>query len=526
MNLYEAFRALNALNEDTFSVDADGIQKLSEFEQSDDLTDEISIIDPEAESEEDLNDSYVGKVILDCCVCHSKLYKAKEEVTLNDEGLLANVGEECPYCYTPDGFKVIGEVAPFGGSDDVEDNVDVEEEPTVTESLDEGIFDFGKKKQKAEVERKRKEQEAQRKQAEKEQDEENEIQRQSDVIASWKRHDDSDRQAKRDYERSRYNSIKGDRPSNTGYRGVSYSGGDYYSESLEEASAVATRPSIASVLSKNMDSLYAYETPNELRNAIMELVTSSDVDPKEIRKLQTALFSKKSVGALLSTIATYMTGDRVVDTTGKNAENNKAVNESVNNVTIETDDDTVDVAMDGNGGVTVNATPNVAANAGDEVIAPVSDETMTEIEGGNETPEETVEGDEFDVDIDEFDEESFDELGESYFKHIYENVDGYKTNTIKELNNQLIVEGTLKFNSGSLKKTSFVFEALDIDKNGRARFVGDNVQITDGKKAFTVTGSLKGNKFITESLNYNYKDKGVDGKTTRVYGTARVSKRG
>lgn len=647
MNLCEAFRALNALNEDTFSVDADGINKLSEFEQSDDLTDEISIIDPEAETEDELSDSYIGKVILDCCVCHSKLYKSKEDVTLDDEGLLANVGEECPYCYTPDGFKVIGEVAAFGAEEPTEKEDDDSEElldsdvpvtsnvtangksvgaggmteslnevadkygwdpdrlphkgdrvkvtgfayadrklenkfsvnslgtviiasifpgsglknkflveldegrdgwvtedniellePEVTKrrreydkvkkdlhgaSVNEGIFNFGKKKKQQNAERARKEQERQRRQTDIEDEED---QRGAQIARDWKEREDRQRQARREYETSRYNSIKGDRSSNTGYRGVNYSGGDYYSESLKEASAVATRPSIASVLSKNMDSLYSYDNANELRNAIMDIVNNSEVDPKEIAKLQRALFSKKSVSALLSTIGTYMTGERVVDTTGRNAEMNNSVNESVNNITIETDEDTVDVAMDGNGGVTVNTTPTNTADSGDEVIAPVSDETMTEIEGNDEPIEEPVEGEEMDVNLDEFDEDSFDELGESYFKRIYENVDGYTTTAIKERGNQLIVEGTIKFNSGNLKKTSFVFEALDIDKNGRARFVGDNVQITDGKKAFTVTGSVKGNKFITESLNYNYRDKGTDGKSTRVYGTARVIKRG
>lgn len=607
MNLCEAFRALNALNEDTFSVDADGINKLSAFEQSDDLTDEISIIDPDAETEEELSDSYVGKVILDCCVCHSKLYKSKDEVTLDDEGLMANVGEECPYCYTPDGFKVIGEVAPFdnedsdnnGGADEVEEgllggdvNVKIDGSDsavgflggsanTTNESLQDGIFNPNKKKG-ATKDRADMKQTAIRPSAALDWDEETKF-------------------------------IKDD------------------TYPMQEASAVATRPSIASVLSKNMDSLYSYDNASELRNAIMDIVTNSEVDPKEVSKLQRALFSKKSVSALLSTIGTYMTGERVVDTTGRNAEMNnavnesksidedtevltvgkltrlvkkltgldtykthstsirgyrspgegsfqvtkegfnsfriifyrnkemqqkvkdelisqgynvydmandivvdaskcvtesKSINESVNNITIETDEDTVDVAMDGNGGVTVNATPTSAADSGDEVIVPVSDETMTEIEGNDEPIEEPTEGDEMDVNIDEFDEESFDELGESYFKRIYENVNGYKTTSIKESNNQLIVEGTLKFNSGNLKKTSFVFEALDIDKNGRARFVGDNKQITEGKKAFTLVGKVRGNKFITESMNYNYRDKGTNGKTTRVYGNARVSKRG
>ena len=56
MHMLEAFRALNALNEDIFSLDADGIDKLSNFTQNDDLEDDVQIIDPEAETEDDLQD--------------------------------------------------------------------------------------------------------------------------------------------------------------------------------------------------------------------------------------------------------------------------------------------------------------------------------------------------------------------------------------------------------------------------------------------------------------------------------------
>ena len=70
MQILEAFRALNALNEDVFSLDADGVKGLSDFKNNDDFEDDISIIDPEAETTEDLQDNYIGKVILDCCVCH------------------------------------------------------------------------------------------------------------------------------------------------------------------------------------------------------------------------------------------------------------------------------------------------------------------------------------------------------------------------------------------------------------------------------------------------------------------------
>lgn len=266
MNLVEAFKALNALNEDTFTVSDDGINKLSQFEQSDDLTDEISVIDPEAETEDDFQDSYVGKVILDCVVCHSKLYKDKEEVEIDEEEQLANVGEECPYCYTPDGFKIIGEVSAFETSkedekDDEEPEVKSDEDETddkkeITESykdttsqmktINEGIFGLGKKKKpdyysKEEIAKRRKAREDKLQKA-REDREEQERQRGAEIAQGWKGYDDRQKQAEKDYNRSRYNNIKGSNVSNTGKAGVHYSGGDYYTESIENDENLVESP--------------------------------------------------------------------------------------------------------------------------------------------------------------------------------------------------------------------------------------------------------------------------------------------
>ena len=118
--LIEAFKALNALEEDVFSVSDDGIEKLSAFEDDDTVSDDITIYDVDAENESELEDSYIGKVILDCNVCHSKLYKDKADVVIDEEQQVANIDEECPYCYSTDGFKVVGQVAAY--DDKVEDN--------------------------------------------------------------------------------------------------------------------------------------------------------------------------------------------------------------------------------------------------------------------------------------------------------------------------------------------------------------------------------------------------------------------
>ena len=266
MILFEAFKALDALNEDTFSVSDDGIAKLDEFQNDDELTDDIDVIDTEAETEDDLQDSYVGKVILDCGVCHSKIYKDKEEVELNEDQTLANVGEECPFCSTSDGFKIIGQVEDYSAENDEPETTDdeqpaeddddaVEESLSVspikddirddktespTNTLAEGIFGPSKKK-KAQMEREREEREYQERQNQRKKD--------SQAWQDWcnqananaaanKQRQDAERRARAEMRRadreriSKYSTGGG----NTGHGGVHYSGGDYW-ESLKEAAA-------------------------------------------------------------------------------------------------------------------------------------------------------------------------------------------------------------------------------------------------------------------------------------------------
>ena len=56
----------------------------------------------------------------------------------------------------------------------------------------------------------------------------------AEIAADWAKKDKMQREVDAEYNRKRYNSIKGDTPSNTGHRGINYSGGDYYSENFNE----------------------------------------------------------------------------------------------------------------------------------------------------------------------------------------------------------------------------------------------------------------------------------------------------
>lgn len=111
--LTEAFKELDLLESQSFDVDKKGTSELEDFLEDDSLDDFEVVIDPEAETEEDLQKSYMGKVILMCDVCRSMIYKDPAEIVVDEESQLANVGELCPYCFTGDGYKIVGKVAPY-----------------------------------------------------------------------------------------------------------------------------------------------------------------------------------------------------------------------------------------------------------------------------------------------------------------------------------------------------------------------------------------------------------------------------
>lgn len=124
--LYEnAFKVLNLLEEEDFELDAIEDNELKDF-LDDEEEETVDIIDPMAEDEEDVKDSYMDKVVLECSVCHSLIYKDPSEVVEDDESEddLVNSGEECPYCMSTDGYKIVGQIAPYETTD-----VTVEVEP-------------------------------------------------------------------------------------------------------------------------------------------------------------------------------------------------------------------------------------------------------------------------------------------------------------------------------------------------------------------------------------------------------------
>ena len=153
--IQEAFKQFY-LTEDAeeFSLNVSGPDDVESFldivapEEDEEVISDV--YDLEAEAKEDLKQSYLGKVILDCNVCHSNVFFNKDEITEDEDGLCC-VDIECPYCMSNEGYTIIGEVKPYQEEEDV-DIEDIETEEVPEEPVDDVEIDVDETEEEPEVE--------------------------------------------------------------------------------------------------------------------------------------------------------------------------------------------------------------------------------------------------------------------------------------------------------------------------------------------------------------------------------------
>lgn len=80
----------------------------------------------------------------------------------------------------------------------------------------------------------------------------------------------------------------------------------------ESLDLVAKEGTIANMLAQHMDELARYDSADQLRDKAIDLIKSSEISDKTKQKFVNILNSKKSKAALLSTLGTFMTGDKVI----------------------------------------------------------------------------------------------------------------------------------------------------------------------------------------------------------------------
>lgn len=509
----EAFKRLDALNEDVFDTSLTGLNNLSDFMDQDDASDIVKVIDPDAETEDAVSDSYIGKVIINCNVCHSHIFEDKEDVIVDEDGVV-NPEMQCPYCGEMSGFTVVGEIQPFEPTSETEpvEDSDMEEpledpaeEITAEEPIEESLESSDPKTWPN-----------------------NKVLTYEEAMKLAKAYyaqggdgfyETTDRSAW-DYmtrEWGPYTVGKLKRSFRT-FDDVSR---DRMSEGLKQRARKFARKSNANKFLK--ESVDNTENEIEILRSFLASKGYTNTKTEEAIEYMWAVIDLLAAGG--EEINLENLEQWYVDTQHNFPEDLEMlkestmrpgnVNESIEELSLTANGTHIEVEEDENGKVTLVSEPvepeNNSANA--VKIAPVSDETVDEIAANNDADlsddefldADEADGEDIEFDFDEVDEEGMDELGESYLKNIYENVQSFRTTGISTDDSRMIVEGVITFRSGVKKITGFVFEAYSANNSGKVKFVGMNEHFSPDKRAFALTATVSNNKLLPESLSYNYR---------------------
>lgn len=445
----EAFQKLSLLEDDfNFSVGPEAADDLRSYMADDvDVPTEEPIIDVAAETAEDLQDTYVGKVILECSCCHTRIYKDLAEVFIDDETGLANPDEECPVCHTESGYNVIGKIEEYSKAEE-----HIEEEPT--EEIPEND-DFSEE-ELAEAFKELKE-----------------GYRKSSV------HDTDDVQLG---EAITEVSVK----TNEGEATVQAEEAGTVTVDLREEDPVENVPeeAIVPLEADDIETLESNEAPIEDEEGMpVEEVPEESIIEEPAEEIPVEELPEEE------------TSEEELEEEPRE-EPEEEVEESLQESKLTEAKLTADefkkrlLVKFGNG---IDESKEECPDCVEEAIE--DKETFAQ-RLRRKYGTQLGEAKSF--------EKAMDQLVESYLRRVYGNVAGYYTSAVDNTNNGLIVEGVISFESGKQKNTKFVFESKSETSKGSIIYKGLNEMFSNSKKAFTLRGSEVDGKFIPESLLYNY----------------------
>ena len=450
--LTEAFRELQALKEDTFDLSKNGVEELEKFLDGDDVSDLEIVYDTNAEDEQDLEDSYDGDVVLQCVVCNSKKVVSSDDVAIDDSADVVNIDEPCPQCGATSGYKIIGQVSAYNSNDtSIED-----------ECMQESFVEHSR------PERARK----------------------SSFLAE-----------KKDGTEDLWDTVGGMLDGTKDRQTINKNTG--------KPQVIGNKPLYdASQIGIDDEGYFVWVNDEKEASKAKKLADRFNLKSR-LGKPERVSGPNRRFHISIPETRAYEQTPQYMDTSKELglAESNKPMNEAVKNLVVETESDTVFVTPSNKGDITVQTISKDAEPVEEETIVPVDDETKDKIEMNDSNfDEESTE----DIDLDNIEVESFDELSESYLKKVYNNVASFKTLKSSYDKGKFLVEGVITFNSGAKAKTQFSFNAQKKLRNGLYKFTGLNEAFSKSKNAFSISVNDKG---ICESLTYRYT--GTDAKTNK-----------
>lgn len=481
--LTEAFKKLSLLEDEfNFSADKDAIDELSYF-VSDDIDEipEETIIDPEAHEEDELQDHYIGKVVMECQCCHSRMYKDPAEVAIDDDSGLANIEEECPICGNTCGYTVIGEIKPFDGTPEVKDDIEPEEEPVEEEDikLSESVKSALKKINE-------------------------------DIDKVTVKTDDGE--------------VKVD--NNDGRVTVDFSNENDIPVEENAESIVPLDDDTMTQIENNIpedDEMSTDDIPLENEEIDVEPLDNEPVEeepateePTEEEPIEEPA-EEETEEEVTESLNESNLADELKAKLNKLSNKESSLDEEINlEETSLADKLKAKLARLANEEPLEEAVEELTEDSS------LRDKLMKKLQS-LEMKNEDLSID----DIEDIDDEAYDDLMESYLNRVYSNVDSFKTKKVDIDNGTLVVEGLIKFKSGNQRNTTFNFDKISRSKKGDIVLEGTNKTFTNMSKAYKLRSSMENGKLLPESMIYHYVNRKLnesDGSKSRIYGRVKISK--
>lgn len=110
-------------------------EELSKLYEADELEQDVAVEDEAVEVADEAPVVEGPKqLVLECSKCGAIIVKSEEGVVIDEATDLANVEDKCSVCEEAAGYKVLGELLPYGVAEEVEDDkaVNVEEDLAAT----------------------------------------------------------------------------------------------------------------------------------------------------------------------------------------------------------------------------------------------------------------------------------------------------------------------------------------------------------------------------------------------------------
>lgn len=501
------------------------------------------IVDLNADTEDAILPSYVGKIIMQCPQCMTLFYKDEADIKRSeDDETIVNVGEACQHCGNKDGYTLIGKVAeetPEELSDETteEETVETEELPELEgeEATEENTEEGNNSEEEnteelPDLEELPLSDEEETKEEAEEEEEKNESLNRSELLKDIEKKNElaSENTSENltlnedlDTDMTKYNAyidyiqaqIKADEEE------LKKAGDNQLIKDAIQKKLDAHKADLESALPPVVKDVQAEDELPTPEEAKVEEQTEETETEKEVEETE-----EKTESLNNSEVLKNIKKENELAT--ENASENTTLNEACDSCKEEciNEEKPVEITYveDGKGG-----SKEVCPNCGKEICEcnkalteedislTYSDEAIEDMFNSKEfkTPISDAEVEGYLVDdkaveslnkIDDIQESSFNKYISDYLTEVYSNVDNFEMTNCQLDSNKLVVEGIINFKSGNTKETSFTFKP-------RANQIleGYNKDIAESTNAFKINYSNQeiegcGNTLITEGIEYNY----------------------